>query len=176
MAVKPKVDPFDTAPFDTAPGQNDTAGDEAQADIDSQPGSGVKPNPLVVKADEGKVTVTLKGGRDFDAPWVVIHGSDVSNALDQLSDVKLPSLLEKAWGAGKYFKMFGPATPTPAVPATPSGQPAAAAAGQGGMVKTCPHGQMQPKSGVSATGKAWSGYFCPTPRDTPGQCKPQFDK
>jgi len=177
MAVKPKADPFDTAPD-----QNDTGGDEAQADIDSQPGAGLKPGPVVVAApQEGKVTVTLKGGAGFNAPWVVIHGSTVNDALGQLSDTELPALLEKAQKASKYFgdKAETP-TPTPAAQGasqTQSGQPAASAAGTGGAVKFCKHGQMTPKSGVSKkTGKAWSGFFCPTPQGTADQCDPQFDR
>lgn len=174
MAVKAKADPFDIAPD-----QNDTGGDEAQADIDSQPGAGVKPNPLFVAAPEGKVTVTLKGGTGFNAPWVVIHGSTVSDALGQLSEEDLPSLLEKAQKASKFFADKAEA-PTPAPVAqggaqTQSGQPAASAAGQGGAVKTCVHGTMVVRAGVK-NGKAWSGHFCPTPQGTPDQCKPQFDR
>lgn len=177
MAAKTKVDPFDTAPFDTAPDQNDTGGDEAQADIDSAPGVGQKPvNPLVVvPSAEGKVTVTLKGGLGFNAPWVVIHSADVSDALNQLSDTNLPALLEKAQGASKYFAMFGDAKPASNTSTAASGQPAAAAAGSGGNVKTCKHGQMVARAGVK-NGKAWSGHFCPTPQGTPDQCKPQFDR
>jgi len=40
---------------------------------------------------------------------------------------------------------------------------------QGG--KQCIHGTMAFKSGVK-NGKPWSGWFCPTPKDTPGQCAP----
>jgi hypothetical protein len=167
-----KADPFETAPFDTEPDQNDTGGDEAQADIDKVQGAGVKPNPLVVvPSSEGKVTTTLKGGIGFNAPWVVIHSADVADALNQLSDENLPALLEKAQKASKYFQMFGESKPA----ATPAGQPAAAAAGQGGNVKTCAHGQMVARSGVK-NGKAWSGHFCPTPQGTPDQCKPSFDR
>ena len=174
MAVKAKVDPFADAPFDTAPGQNDTGGDEAQAEIDSV--SRPKENPLiVVPPAEGKVTVTLKGGIGFNAPWVVIHGKDVADALDQINDPQITDLLERAQKASKYFadKAETP-VPTPTAQ-TQSGQPAASVAGSG-TVKTCPHGQMALKSGVSATGKAWSGWFCPTPKDTPGQCKVEWVK
>lgn len=175
MAVKKNVDPFETAPFDTEPDQDATGGDEAQADIDSTPGVGTKPNPLVVPQSEGKVTVTLKGGLGFNAPWVVIHGATVSDALAQINDKELATLLERAQAASKYFAMFGDAKPASNTPAAPSGQPTAAAAGQGGNVKTCAHGQMIPRAGVK-NGKTWSGFFCPTPKGTPDQCQPQFDR
>lgn len=180
MAVKPKADPFETAPFDTAPDQNDTGGDEAQADIDSMGVIRPKENPVVVvPAPEGKVTVTLKGGVGFNAPWVVIHGKDVGDALDQINDPQITDLLERAQKASKYFADKAE-TPTPTQGSqggsqTQSGQPAASVAGSG-TVKTCPHGPMALKSGVSASGKAWSGWFCPTPKDTPGQCKVEWVK
>lgn len=171
-----KNDPFESSPFDTAPEGNDTPGDEAQAEITSQGTTVAKENPLIVKADEGKVTVTLKGGLGFDAPWVVIHSADVADALNQLSDAQLPALLEKAQKASEYFagKKATPAAPAPS-PAS-SGRPAAASQGQGGTTRMCKHGAMIPRSGVSAkNGKAWSGFFCPTPQNTPDQCKAQFD-
>ncbi len=40
---------------------------------------------------------------------------------------------------------------------------------QSGM--KCDHGWMEYKSGQGAKGP-WSAYFCPTPKNTPGQCKP----
>jgi len=182
MAVaKKKTDPFEIDPFETAPEGNDTPGDEAQADIDSQGVIHPKEKPVVVvPSSEGKVTVTLKGGVGFNAPWVVIHGKDVGDALDQINDPQITDLLTRAQKASAYFADQAP-TVTPTQPQgasqTQSGQPAASAAGQGGVVKFCKHGQMSAKSGISKkTGKAWSGHFCPTPQGTVDQCDPQFDK
>lgn len=52
---------------------------------------------------------------------------------------------------------------------TPAAAPAAAPAGG----KTCAHGEMTYREGQSARGP-WKGYFCPTPKGTPGQCKAEF--
>lgn len=52
--------------------------------------------------------------------------------------------------------------------APPVQQPAAQPEG-----RVCQHGQMVYKTGSSAKGP-WQGYFCPTPKGTPGQCAPQF--
>ena len=41
------------------------------------------------------------------------------------------------------------------------------------MSQACKHGEMRFKEGVGAKGP-WKGYFCPTPKGTPDQCKPQF--
>lgn len=181
MAVKAtaKNDPFENDPFEGASDQNDTGGDEAQTDVWGA-GDGSKATTVVVPAPEGKVTVTLKGGIGYGVPWVVIHANDVPDALAQMSDTQLPALLEKAQKATEFFasKEVKP-TPTETPQGgsqTRSGQPAASGAGQGGATRSCKHGQMVARSGVSQkTGKAWSGFFCPTPKDTPDQCKAQFD-
>ena len=39
----------------------------------------------------------------------------------------------------------------------------------------CQHGPMVQRSGEK-NGRSWSGWFCPTPKGTPGQCSPQFGK
>lgn len=44
---------------------------------------------------------------------------------------------------------------------------------QGGQI--CVHGQMVARSGVK-NGKPWSGWFCPTPQGTPGQCAAKFNR
>ena len=166
MAVKPKADPFATAPDqDSVPG-----GDEAQADIDSTPGAGTKVNPLVVATPEGKVTVTLKGGTGYNAPWVVIHGANVSDALSQINDPEITDLLERAQKASTYFA--GKAAAAQGGSQTQSGQPAASVVGTGGAPE-CKHGPMVLRAGVK-NGKAWSGHFCPTPQGTPDQCRPKF--
>lgn len=67
---------------------------------------------------------------------------------------------EEAW-AGEQ-KGFAP-VPPPAAVAAPSLA--------GGRV--CGHGPMVARKGNGAKGE-WKGYFCPTPKDTPGQCAPQW--
>lgn len=37
----------------------------------------------------------------------------------------------------------------------------------------CDHGARIKRTGTNARG-AWTGWFCPLPRDSPGQCKPQY--
>ena len=41
--------------------------------------------------------------------------------------------------------------------------------------RQCPHGVMIQRKGQSAKGE-WRAHFCPTPKDTPGQCSPSFAK
>lgn len=51
----------------------------------------------------------------------------------------------------------------------PVAPPAGASAGD----RTCQHGVMVKRTGQGARGE-WRAWFCPTPKDTPGQCKPVF--
>lgn len=59
-----------------------------------------------------------------------------------------------------------PAWETPAAPPAPQFQQPAAA-------PTCNHGARVPRKGVGAKGE-WRGWMCPTPKNTPGQCQPEW--
>ena len=58
----------------------------------------------MASANEGKVVVTLKGGRDFDAPWIVIHADDVSEANDLLEQANNLELHETVAAAAAFFR------------------------------------------------------------------------
>jgi hypothetical protein len=55
--------------------------------------------------------------------------------------------------------------PAPAAYAAPAAVPGA---------PVCPHGAMTRRTGTNARG-AWVGYFCPSPKGTPDQCKARFE-
>jgi hypothetical protein len=141
------------------------------------------------------VTVTLKAGVGFEAPWIVIHASDVSDALKQVDTGDFATLAERTVSAAQFFRAahtgktaFPGAQTTADVP--PQAAPAwseqgsqqsyqqppqqAAPVQQGG--KQCAHGAMVYREAKPGSGKDWKAYFCPTPKDTPGQCKPEFLK
>ena len=40
-----------------------------------------KESKTVAENTEGKIVVTLKGGKGYEAPWIVIHANDVEEAL-----------------------------------------------------------------------------------------------
>lgn len=117
-----------------------------------------------------EVSVTLKGGSGYDAPWVVLRAPNVATARQLVDDEdNLTPLLDSAAKAGQYFASLAP---VPAARAASSNSD-----GGNGEGKSCKHGAMQWKSGFSAaTGKAWQGWFCPTPKGTPDQCKPEFTR
>ena len=69
-----------------------------------------------------------------------------------------------------------PENPNFAPVAPPAGAPMAYAPApvQAGQ-RTCAHGVMTKRTGTGQYGE-WRGYFCPTPKDTPDQCKPVYLK
>lgn len=124
--------------------------DEAQAatGVDSQPvspASQTDTKPAARKAEvedaNSKVVVTLKGGKGYEAPWVVLHCDTVAEANDALSDEALVELLDRASKAGAYFARKG----VPAAPAQASAAPAA---------QSSPYGAPQRPDGISD--KVWS--------------------
>jgi hypothetical protein len=68
-------DLFASAPAD-APAEEAQQAPPAQEPV----GTATVAKPVVVTDGDGKVVLTFKGGRDFDAPWIVIHAT--SNRLE----------------------------------------------------------------------------------------------
>lgn len=58
--------------------------------------------------DRDFLTVTLKAGTGFDAPWLVFHTNSVDEALESLQHEQLDELMDLAGRKGKEFaKAFG---------------------------------------------------------------------
>lgn len=159
--------------------------DEAQTEIETQePAVTETPKATPKKAaakviaqtetQGGRVTVTLKGGVGFNSPWIVLYGDSAAEVEAQM-DPALASLAKKTAQVSKFFQdQVGPGAAAAPAAAQP-GRPANASSAPSGEGKECSHGPMTFRSGVSAkNGKAWKGFFCPTPKDTPGQCAAEF--
>lgn len=121
---------------------------------------------------EGKLTVTLKGGNGFDAPWIVIHADDANDALDQLNDKALGALIARTKEVAGFFSGgTGQAPQRPAQGSAPASKDAPA-----GDAPQCNHGAMTYRSGVSKkNGQPWKAYFCPAPQGA-DQCQAKFIK
>lgn len=140
--------------------------------------------PVAGPVDHEKVVLTFKGGTGYDAPWIVVRGHSLADAADQLKGENakiLAQLMSDVQRAGRKFAELGGALPA-AAPAQPQYQqqapaqgapPAGAMTAPNGEARHCAHGAMAYKNG-NKNGKFWQGFFCPTPKGTPGQCKPQF--
>lgn len=182
------TDPFANDPFATAP-------DEAQSEVQpTEPATEEAPKPepkkgvakkapakkaAPVEGDPDGITLTFKGGSGFDAPWIVIHASDLDGAEDYFTDenkARLASLMKNVQSAGEYFVSQAPAGKSQGGggQAQGGGQRQPQQQAPNGETKYCKHGEMQFKTGVSKAGKAWKGFFCPTPKGTPDQCDAQF--
>lgn len=155
---------------------NDPWGAEETAPVQAPAAPKAAPVREQAPSNEG-VTVTLKGGKGYEAPWIVIHAADPASALEQLNDPTLKTLADLTAKVGGYFAgkgaqtpAAGPSGPTPSAP-TGGSRPAHQQAPGG--AKYCDHGEMVFKSGVNAAGKPWSGHFCPE-RDKSQQCDPQW--
>lgn len=121
-----------------------------------------------------EVVVTLKGGNGYAEPWVVLHAADVASANALLTDDASATrdLLDATRKAADYFVgSGGTAVAPPAAPAARESAP-------GGEKRSCTHGEMKYQTGVAKSGpnigSVWKRFVCPTPRDTPDQCRPEY--
>lgn len=127
----------------------------------------VKPNLLPL--DNGSVTMTFKGGAGFEAPWIVIHATDLEDAHRQVSEeaALLASLMERVQKAGAHFASNGPANTgrggnTGGVSAPPQGATEAPA-----WAPPKPHADFVYKTGLSAkNGKTWHAWMPPEKGDS----------
>lgn len=143
--VVAEADAEDTAVFDAPP-------PEAPK---KAPAKKAAPKPTVATDSEGKITVTLKGGAGFDAPWIVVHAADISDAYMQFQGdnaALLVELMSKVKKAASFFS--GGSGGNAARPAPQQAQEAPPGAPE------CPPG-WQYKSGISKAGKPYKGFFPP---------------
>ncbi|AWY03580.1 hypothetical protein SEA_HOOKMOUNT_49 [Mycobacterium phage Hookmount] len=115
-------DPFANAPETTeapeAEAQEESVFDapppEAPKKAPAKKAAAKKAEPSVtnvIASDEGKVVLTFKGGTGFDAPWIVIHATDLDDALAQVTGENastLGALFERVQNAGQHFSGLGP--------------------------------------------------------------------
>jgi hypothetical protein len=92
-------------------------------------------------------------------------------------DVEFVNLVRAASNAAPLVTGGDTIAPAPVAAPAPSASwdaPAAIPTTFGAAAtQMCDHGPMTARTGVGAKGP-WRGWFCPTPKGTPGQCKAQF--
>lgn len=181
-------DPFaDDTPWDTGP-ESDPLTD--QFTYDPEPTDDEETDDMAdyvtPEPTNTEVSVTLKGGAGYDAPWVVLRGPDVDTVAAML-DEKLQNLLGQTAKYGASFSRQA----APARPAASQGSqqqaarqqapanraPAGAQEHPEGKREFCEHGEMIYKSGIAGPraknpGKPYSMFTCPHPvREE--QCRPK---
>ncbi|WP_439377872.1 hypothetical protein [Amycolatopsis lexingtonensis] len=152
------------------------------------------PNPF-------KIGFTLKAADGFAAEWLTptVYGASAEETaqrgFDLLKALKDVGLLQVTASAAQAFREGYKGAPRGRGGAGASGASQQRAGGQQGggqgrpqgkpegadgppadvEPKFCKHGEMVFRSGFSeAKQKTWKGFFCPTPKGTPDQCKAQF--
>ena len=137
-------------------------------------------NVTVVNQTEGKLTITLKGGAGFDAPWIVIYADDAADGLAQMQDENLKKLMDIVKRAGQHFSGGSgnsgrPAQTQQSTPQAQNNSKPPQQSAPNGETRQCAHGEMTFRSGVSQkTGKPWKAFFCPAPKGQ--QCDAQWVK
>lgn len=125
-------------------------------------------------AGSGEVSVTLKGGSGFDAPWVVLRAPSAAEALEQLKDDQvIKDLLDRAGKVGKYFASLGGSSGGGNGGGGGNDKPARQQA-PNGQTESCDHGEMKFLSGVSKkSGKPYKMFVCQS-GDRDNECQPVF--
>ena len=149
------VDPFKDVEVDTETPEPFTEAPK------KAPAKKAAPKKVEVGDGEGKVTITLKGGAGFDAPWIVIHAADIPDAYLQLSGDQaalLVELMDKVKKAGKHFAAGSSTGSSGGAPARPGNE---APAG----TPEAPGPDWTFKTGVGRNGKTWKAWMPPRGSD-----------
>lgn len=137
------------------------------------PDAWVDPKEVVV--DRDRLTITLKAGTGYDAPWLVYHASTVEEGIEFLTHDRYDELADLTARKGKELaKAFGGVAPAaaPKVPSSGGGnwgsKPKASAGSSEEPVDTCPDHNcplVKVDSYTKRDGTAVSArYACPVPQ------------
>ena len=121
-------------------------------------------------------TGTLKASGGYDAPWLVVRADTIQEFGEALADARAEILQDLAETADLFataYRVVKGLNAPETTAAVENSQQAAQQSVQAGTGKFCPHGQRVQRAGTSSRG-AWTGYFCPLPKGSPDQCKPEF--
>lgn len=159
------IDPFASAPDEA---QVPPVAEEPQAPpVETSKPIDVAVRPVIQNpVNDGKVVLTFKGGAGFDAPWIVIHATDLKDAHAQITGDNanlLAEVMTQSQKAGAHFAGLAPAKASP----NSSNAGAAPAASQ-----QAPAGSPEPpagwtyKTGVGKNGKVWKAFMPPRGDDS----------
>lgn len=139
-------------------------------------------------SDNAKITVTLKGGTGYDAPWIVVHADNANEARDLMGQIEGSGLLADAGRVGNALavqaalgkdlgaKPMNAPQQTPQAPQQapqgswsaqgtqqyqqPPQQQAPQAQGPTGPTPNCVHGPMRwVPAGTNKSGRAYNAFW-----------------
>lgn len=96
---------------------------------------------------DGKISITLKGGKGYDAPWIVVSGdtvAEVEQSMLMLGESRLIELTKLGSEA-----LIGAVAPQGGVEPVEDGRPAGVGA------------EWTLREGTGKNGKPWKGWFPP---------------
>lgn len=120
-------------------------------------------------------TASFKTHTGYDASLIVVRGNTVeelvanAQALTNGDTSALQVVVDVQNTLHAINNVSAPDVPAPAQPAS---EPAQAGAAE--VVRVCSHGKRVRKTGTSSKG-AWAGWFCPLPKGSADQCKPDWE-
>lgn len=141
--------------------------------------------------------ISFKPHAGYDSPLFVVKGSSVAEIADKVQAAEAAGLfaivgradasLKAHYESGKQLDAQPVASPAaaeagyyqgqqqaaPQAPAQPA-PPAQPQAPAGVETKTCQHGTKVYRTSPPNAPKKWAGWFCPSPKGTPGQCPPEW--
>ena len=120
-------------------------------------------------------TASFKTHPGYDASLIVVRGNTVEELVANAQALTNgdTSALQVVVDVQNTLHAIN----TVSAPDVPQSEPAPAQqAPQGAaeVVRVCSHGKRVRKTGTSAKG-AWAGWFCPLPKGSPDQCKPDWE-
>lgn len=122
---------------------------------------------------DSMLNVRAQTGEEFAQAvnYIAEHAADLATALQTIHASANVSASFAGPGTGNV-QQPAPQAPPPQQGWSQQGSQQAAPQ-QAGPGKMCAHGPMTYREGNGQRGP-WKGYFCPTPKGTPNQCKPEF--
>ncbi|AXH48821.1 hypothetical protein SEA_STEAMY_46 [Mycobacterium phage Steamy] len=122
------------------------------------------------------ISATFKFDGAYGAPWVVVKGATASEVNAKIHDPEFKELMDYV---KRIAGVYGAPAAAPAAgggqaaaPAQQSRAPQGATQAPNGETRSCVHGPMVFKSGVSQKGNAYKLFSCTAPRDQ--QCKAEY--
>jgi hypothetical protein len=129
------------------------------------------------KPDRDGIVVTSKAGAGFEVPWIVLHATDIKDAIEQLNSDEYTELMDLTSRKAKEFtKAFGGSAGFSKPAATASSgfkKPAAKKPvyDEDSDTYECEHGERTWVTGRSGKGP-WQAWMCPADKNDPSKCDP----
>lgn len=101
---------------------------------------------------ESKIVVTLKGGKGYEAPWIVVHADTADDAKNQLKSAEMKELIEVTKDVSTAFN-GGESAPAQQTRPLQQGQPSGSA-----TTPTPPEGYVY-KTGIGKNGRPWYAFM-----------------